>query len=412
LCYNRDVRIVLFTGKGGVGKTSVAAATALRAAELGYKTIIFSTDAAHSLGDSFDMPLGPEPVPVAPNLWGQEAELTHSLATFWDSIQRWLTAVLVWRGVDQTVAQEIAILPGMEELANLLYIQRYFEQGDYQTIIVDCAPTGETLRLLSFPEVLRWWMDKVLPWERRAASVMRPFAKRFLGMPFPEDAVFDATQELFLNLGKLSETLTDPDTVSVRLVVNPEKMVIKEAQRTHTYLSLYGYSTDLVICNRVIPDAVGDSYFSSWKAAQARYLRIVEEGFSPIPIRTVPLLSQEVVGLPMLRQMAEALYGRDDPTQLFYRGQAQRVERRDGHFYLTIALPFTSKESIDIMQNGDELVVQVGSYRRNIILPRTLVGLGVAEARFQGDRLLIKFRGKGDGGDGGDGKDTGGKPGA
>ena len=400
-----NVRIILFTGKGGVGKTSVAAATALKAAELGYKTIVFSTDAAHSLGDSFDIPLGPEPVPIAPNLWGQETEITHSLGTYWTKIQAWLTAILVWRGVDQTVAQEIAILPGMEELANLLYIQSYFEKGEYQAVIVDCAPTGETLRLLSFPEVLRWWMEKVLPWERRAASVMRPFAKRILNMPLPDDAVFAATQELFTNLENLSDILTDPKVVSVRLVVNPEKMVIKEAQRTHTYLSLYGYSTDLVVCNRVIPDEVEDSYFRSWKVAQSKYLQAVEQGFAPIPIRTVPLLPEEVVGLPMLRLMAEALYGADDPVQLFYTGQAQRVEKRDGSYYLDIALPFTSKESIDITQNGDELVVQVGAYRRNVILPRTLVGLVVAEARFQGDRLLIRFRGNGDG------KNTGDKPG-
>ncbi|MDP6782525.1 MAG: ArsA family ATPase, partial [Dehalococcoidia bacterium] len=216
------MRIVLFTGKGGVGKTSVAAATALRASEMGYKAIVFSTDAAHSLGDSFDFPLGPEPVAIAPNLWGQETDLSHSMSTYWSKIQAWLTAILVWRGVDSTVAQEIAILPGMEELANLLYIQKYFETGEYQAIIVDCAPTGETLRLLSFPEMLRWWMDKVLPWERRAATVMRPLAKRLLDMPFPDDGVFESTQELFRNLDELSTTFADPDVVSVRLVVNPE----------------------------------------------------------------------------------------------------------------------------------------------------------------------------------------------
>jgi arsenite-transporting ATPase len=398
------MRIILFTGKGGVGKTSVAASTALRASEMGYRTIVFSTDAAHSLGDSFDVPLGPEPVAIAPNLWGKETDIGHSMGTYWSKIQAWLTAILVWRGVDNTVAQEIAVLPEMEELANLLYIQNYFETGEYQAIIVDCAPTGETLRLLSFPEMLRWWMDKVLPWERRAASVMRPLAKRLLDMPFPDDGVFESTQELFRNLEELSATLTDPDAVSVRLVVNPEKMVIKEAQRTHTYLSLYGYSTDLVVCNRLIPAEVSDGYFRSWKEAQSKYLQTVEEGFAPVPIRTVPLLPEEVVGMPMLRQMAEILYREDDPIQVFYRGQAQRMEQRDGAFYLDIALPFTFRESIDIMQNGDELVVQVGAYRRNIILPRTLVGKKVDEARFQGDRLLIRFKRSGDG------KDTGGKP--
>ena len=385
------MRVLLYSGKGGVGKTTVAAATAVRSAELGYRTIVLSTDAAHSLADSFDISLTSDHQPIAPNLWGQETDISKTIETYWRDIQDWVAALMAWRGIEQIMADELAVFPGMEELANLLYITDYYNSGDYDVIIVDCAPTGETLRFLSFPEVLGWWMDKLFPIGRTAITVARPFVRHVVGIPVPDDSVFQSIEKLYTQLDKMRVLLTDPQKSSVRLVVNPEKMVVKEAQRSFTYLNLYGYATDLVICNRFIPEEVVDRYFESWKEAQKRNYQMIEECFSPIPILSAPLMGQEVVGIPMLQLMAEALYGDRDPTEIFFKGRAHDIEKDDGHYVLTLDLPFVTKKDISMVRHGDELVVQVGSYKRNIILPRTLADLAVTDARFDSEQLRIRF---------------------
>ena len=385
------MRVILFTGKGGVGKTSVAAATALRSAELGYRTIVLSTDTAHSLSDSFDIPLGSEPRLIIPNLWGQETELFQTLETRWGSVQRYLSALLAWRGIDEMAAEEMAAFPGMEELANLLYIVHYQDEGQYDVIIIDCAPTGETLRLLSFPDMMHWWMTRMFPIGRKVVGVVYPLAKALVDMPLPGEEVFASVEELYSELDKMRTLLTDAEKTSLRLVVNPEKMVIKEAQRTFTYLNLYGYFTDLIICNRLIPEQVKDDYLQAWKDNQIKYHQLISECFAPLPISDVPLMEQEVVGIPMLRAMAEAVYGGDDPTTIFFRGQAQDIQKEDKHYVLTLALPFTSKEKISLLQSGDELTIQVASFRRNVILPRALRGLAVNEAKLEEGKLKIKF---------------------
>jgi arsenite-transporting ATPase len=385
------MRILLYTGKGGVGKTTVAAATAVRLAELGYRTVVMSTDLAHSLSDSFDRPLGPEPVKLGPNLWAQETDIYYNLRTYWGTVQRWLNDLLAWRQVDEMVADEVSILPGMEELANLLWINRHRERGQFDVVVVDCAPTGETLRLLSFPEIGRWWVEKILPVHRAAAQIVRPLVRAASGLPMPENEVYDAVQELFDQLDKLHAMLVSPELTSVRLVMNPEKMVIKEAQRTYTYFNLFGYPCDLVICNRVIPNSVSDEHFLAWKQSQARHLDEIEQRFSPMPILEVPLFKDEVVGLDQLREFAGALYGEDDPSRVHWRGRTQHVEKRDGGYVLRLPLPFTEKPDVTLTKVGDELVVQVGQHKRNLILPRILVGLETAGARFEGDELEVKF---------------------
>src|SRR5919199_236709 len=303
------MRIVVYTGKGGVGKTSVAAATAVRSAPLGYRTVVLSTDLAHSLADSLDVALGPEPQQIATNLWAQETDIYNNLETHWGDVQKWLNAVLRWSGeVDHLVADELTVLPGMDELANLLWINRHRESGDFDTIVVDAAPTGETLRLLSFPDVMRWWMQRIFPIQRRAMGIAQPLISTFVDMPLPSEQVYDSIERLFGQLDHLHRMLIDPRLTSVRLVLNPTKMVVAEAQRTSTYFHLFGYPSDLVIANRVLPPEVTDPYFQAWKDTQARYLRRVEEGFHPLPIRQVPLFENEVVGLDALRRMARALY--------------------------------------------------------------------------------------------------------
>lgn len=385
------MRIVLYTGKGGVGKTSVAAATALRCADLGYRTIVISTDAAHSLADSFDLPLGPEPTLVAPNLWGQELDVLYQMDKYWGNAQRYFATVLAWRGLDDLIAEELAVLPGMEELASLLQIVHLHDDCDYEVIIVDCAPTGATLQLLSFPEVARWYLEKIFPFERKAVQLSRPILRAVTDLPIPDEELFDTIAALILQLTRMHTLLSDPQKASVRLVLNPEKMVIKEAQRTFAYLNLYGYPTDAVISNRLIPDRVHDSYFDSWKESQEKYSRMIEEAFSPLPIFKVPLFDQEVVGLAMLRRMAESIYGDGDPTKVYFIGRTHSVEKKNGCYILRLLLPFVEKQDLQLTRSGDELIVHIGNRKRNLILPRVLASLDIQSAKFDKDTLMITF---------------------
>jgi arsenite-transporting ATPase len=385
------MRIILYTGKGGVGKTSVAAATALRCAELGYRTIVLSTDAAHSLADSFDLALAAEPKEIKPNLWGQEVDVYYQMAKYWSTVQGYMTEVFAWRGLDDVVAEEMTAFPGMEELASLLEIVFHHDSGRYDVIIIDAAPTGETLKLLTFPEVARWWLEKIFPIQRRAAQLLRPMAQPLLNIPLPSDEFFGAIKDGAQQLTRMHDLLSDPAKSTIRLVLNPEKMVIKEAQRTYTYLNLYDYPVDLVISNRIIPTDIQDAYFTSWKEIQARYGLAVEEAFSPLPIRKIPLFDQEVVGEAMLRAMAQAVFGDDDPTRIFFQGKAHNIAKSDGGYTLTVPLPLVSKEAVDLTRIQDELVIRIGNFRRNLILPRALMPLPVTEARLEANELRLRF---------------------
>lgn len=385
------MRIMLYTGKGGVGKTTIAAATALKCAELGYRTLVMSTDTAHSLADSLDMTAGQTPTAIADNLWAQETELTATANEQWATIQQWFTTLLAWRGVKDIVAEEVAFLPGMEELAYLLYLVDYAESGRYDVIVVDSAPTGETMRLLGFPEVLDWWMKRLFPVQRQVARVIRPIIKPLMKVPVPDEDVLDSVQQLFPQINKIRNLIADPEITSIRLVVNPEKMVIKETQRAFTYLNLYGYATDCVVCNRLIPESVTDPYFSYWKANQEQYCKEIEERFAPLPVFYLPLLEQEVVGLDMLKKTADELYQDRDPVKILYRGNPYSFQKENGNYSLCFDLPYADKKDISLIKNDDELIIQVGAYRRNIVLPRTIKNLGVKGARFEDQKLVIRF---------------------
>jgi arsenite/tail-anchored protein-transporting ATPase len=386
------MRIILYTGKGGVGKTSAAAATALRCAELGYRTVVLSTDSAHSLSDSFEVELGPEPVAVAPNLWGQEVDVHYSMQKYWTDLQRYMAAVFSWRGVGSMLAEEIAVIPGMEEGTSLLWVNQHHLEGKYDVIIVDCAPTAETLRLLGLPDVGRWWFERIFPIGRRAALTLGPIARPFLdNMPLPDRETFEAVEKLFDELDKIHRLLTDPDTSSMRLVVNPEKMVIKEAQRTYTYLNLYGYVTDAIVCNRVMPSDAAGSYFGAWLGAQGKYLQMIDEAFAPLPVYTAPYFEQEVAGIPMLRRLADALFAQGDPAQIMFHGQAYRIEGSEAGYTLVVPLPFTEKKDVSLLHRGDELTLQAGAYRRSFVLPRVLAERQVQGAKFVEHELRIRF---------------------
>ena len=385
------MRVLVYTGKGGVGKTSVAAATGLRSARLGHRTIVLSTDAAHSLGDSYQTRLGPEPTKLADNLWAQEIDALHEMERNWGKIQDYLGRLLSLPGMNQIAVEELTVFPGTEELFSLLAICRHVRGGAYDVIIVDCAPTGETLRLLSYPDVLRWWMDRIFPMQRRAMKILRPMAQPLLSVPLPTDDVFEATQALFNEIVFVHQVLTDTASSSVRLVLTPESMVISEARRSFTYLNLFGFRTDAVIVNRVVPDEVTDDYFRRWKASQEKQLHKVEEAFGPVPILLVPLYGEEVLGLDMLDKMGRACFGDRDPTEIFFARWPQTIVRSGDVTTLTVLLPFVGKGEIAVTRVGAELVVNVGDRRRTILLPRSLAGRELLKARFEDDLLKMDF---------------------
>jgi arsenite-transporting ATPase len=390
-------RILLYTGKGGVGKTSIAAATSLLSARRGYRTIVLSTDIAHSLADAFDIPLGPEPTFIEQNLWGQEPDVYHNIARYWATIQRYMAELFAWRGLDAVLAEEMTVLPGMDELGNLLWIADHVESGDYDVIVVDAAPTGETLRLLSLPEASRWWIERIAPIGRRVSRIGRPMLERLIGVPMPRDEVFAAAERLLNRLDKVHRLLADPAQSSVRIALALEKLSIVEAQRSFTYFHLFGYPSDLVVCNRVLPAGLdGDGAFGTLRATQQRYLPEVVSQYAPVPVRTVPQFDREMIGVDRLAEIGKALFGEEDPTTFFYRGRPYRVVAEDGGHVLEVALPFTSRDAVQLTRNGDELLLQVDGLRRTIVLPRALVDAPTMGAKMEDGVLRIRFQGRAD----------------
>jgi arsenite-transporting ATPase len=385
------VRVLLFTGKGGVGKTTVAAATAVRAAQEGRRTLVMSTDPAHSLADSFEVPIGSEPTRIAPDLWAQQIDAQERLEENWREIQDYIVQLMNWSGTDTIQAEELTVIPGIDEIFALIDVKRHVESGRFDVLVVDCAPTAETLRLLSLPEVMNWYIERIFPVERRIVKTVRPLVSRVTSLPIAGDRVFEAIERLHGNLDAVKQILTDEKVASVRLVVNPEKMVIAEARRTYTYLGLFGYRVDAVVVNRVLPPDVTDPYFGKWKDIQAEHLATVHESFAPLPILQARLFDREMVGMRLLAEMADEVYGDRDAMAILFRDDPIRVRKRVGGYLLTLRLPFASRDEMDIHRRGEELFVRVGSYKRNLILPQTLKRLSVREANVTGDRLEIAF---------------------
>ncbi|MHC4691210.1 MAG: ArsA family ATPase [Planctomycetota bacterium] len=386
------MRVILFTGKGGVGKTTIAAASAMRVAELGHKTLVVSTDAAHSLGDSFDVKLGNSPTKVANKLWAQEVNVLEEIAANWKTVQEYMASFFKSRGVEDILAEEMAVLPGMDELFGLLHLHRAKQTNQYDCVIVDCAPTGQTLRLLSLPEVSRWWMQKIFPVERKVAKTLRMMRKKtILTIPVPDDALYASIQELFDNIGALKELLADPKKTSVRIVLNPEKIILEETQRAYTYLNLYGYPVDCVVANRILPDEVTDSYFSSWRKTQSKYMSKIENVFSPLPVLKSKLMRSEIVGTKRLSRLGKYIYGSDDPSRIYYDQIPQQVITEQDGYVLVIQLPFVKKAGLDILRNEDQLTVRIGNYRREILLPATLSLLQIGKAKLESNELRISF---------------------
>lgn len=389
------MRVLLMTGKGGVGKTSVAAATGLRCAELGYKTLVLSTDPAHSLADSFDMELGHEPRLVQPNLWGAELDALMELEGNWGAVKRYITDVLQARGLEGIEAEELAILPGMDEIFSLVRMKRHHDEGEYDVLIIDSAPTGTALRLLSLPEVAGWYMRKLYKPFQAVSEVLRPLVEPLFrpvaGFSLPTREVMDAPYEFYEQLVDLEKVLTDATTTSVRLVTNPEKMVIKESLRAHAYLSLYNVGTDLVIANRIIPEEVQDPFFQRMKEKQQEYKQEIHDDFRPLPVKEVPLFAEEMCGLEALHRLKDTLYKDEDPAQVYYKETTLRVVQEDSNYSLELYLPGIPKDKIELSKSADELNIRIGNHRRNLVLPQALAALQPSGAKMEDDYLKIRF---------------------
>jgi arsenite-transporting ATPase len=391
------VRIIVFTGKGGVGKTSVAAATALGISRQGARTLVMSTDPAHSLSDAFETEISSDLSEIAPGLHGQQIDAQERLEQQWRDIQEFMTDFLSWAGADPVAAEEIIALPGIEEVFSLTDLRRHADEGAFDCIVVDCAPTAETLRLLSLPEIARWYIERVFPIERRVVKVVRPVLERVTSMPMASDRVYKAVERLYTNLDQVGRILTDGKRSSIRIVVNPEKMVIAEARRLFTYLALFGYRVDAVIANRLLPETVEDPYFAKWKKIQAAHLDTIRESFAPVPVFTSRLYEEEMVGSELLGELCAEVYEEHDPMAVLHEDEPMRVRRDEaGRMVLELRLPF-AEERFDLSRKDDDLIVTVGSHRRSIMLPQSLRRRAVVDAAFEGPVLRIYF-----GDDGGD----------
>jgi arsenite/tail-anchored protein-transporting ATPase len=384
-------RVLLLTGKGGVGKTTSAAATALRCAAAGHRTLVLSTDPAHSLADAFDMKLGAQPTEIADRVSGQQLDAQARLEASWSELRAYLSTLFQWVGVQAIEAEELSVLPGLDEVFALGDLRDHLESGLWDVIVVDCAPTAETLRLLTLPEVLSWWMDRLFPLSRQVSRLVGPALSLSTSLPVPDVSVFDALQRFYDRIDAVRKVLNDPTQTTVRLVVNPERMVIAEARRTYTYLSLFGYQVDAVIANRMLPDEITDPWFDAWKESHASHLADIEAAFAPLPVLRVPLAPSELAGIEALDGFGRELYGDRDPAIAMHEGTPLQVSQRDGAWVLTIELPFAEKDEVALSRKGDELLVRIGGHRRAILLPDSLRRRRVVDAVVDRGRLEVVF---------------------
>lgn len=385
------MRVLLFTGKGGVGKTTTAAATALHLAAQGKRVVVTSADPAHSLGDSLVADLGSQPTEVVENCWAQQLDGRERMEENWAEIRDWMIDVFDWAGVDEIAAEELAVLPGLEELFSLTEIDTLARTDEFDVIVVDCAPTAETIRFLSLPEILGWYMDRFFPTTRRLNRMVGPLVSRLSSLPVADDAVFVAGKRFFDRIDAVRELLSDPRVTSVRMVLNPESMVIAEARRTYTYLSMFGYQVDAVIVNRVVPAEVGGDWIDRWRQSQLRNMEEIETSFAGIPQFHAAHGGAEVLGPGALVDFAAGLWGDTDPAGRLVAARPIRLDKVDDGFVLSLAMPFAEGDEIELSRNGDDLFVALGPHRRCLALPDSLARREIAGAAMEGDFLAVRF---------------------
>lgn len=391
------MRIIFFAGKGGVGKTSIAAATGIKVAEAGHRTVVMSLDVAHSLSDIFDLNKGlidqdrGSLTKIKKNLWIQELDIQEEIEKNWGDIHKYLSTLLNTTGLDEILAEELAILPGMEEVSMLLHINRYVRTKKFDVILLDCAPTGESLRFISIPTTLDWYMKKIFKIERAIARYARPLAKRLYDVPLPGEDYFDAIEFLFERLRGVDEILVDPKITTVRLITNPEKIVLKETQRAFMYFSLYKMSIDAIIMNRILPDSVNEKYFKDWRKSQKDYIKKAESYFSPIPLFPVDLFRGEVLGFDSLKALADQIYKERNPLERFFDGEPYSFVKVNGKYQLRVKLPFIGKGDVELNKISDELIIRVGSFKRHVLLPRQVAASNSVKAKLDGEYLSVHF---------------------
>jgi len=393
------MRILLFSGKGGVGKTSLAAATGLELSRLGYRTLVMSVDPAHSLADAFDLETDlfhgktGDPYPISDRLAIHEVNIQKEIKRHWKEISSYVVSVLRTTGISDVEAEELAILPGMEELSAMMWVNQFRREQLYDVIVLDCAPTAESMRFVSMPTTLEWYMKHIFPFQRGIIRAVRPIANRVSPVELPTEGYFSNIQQLFAKLDGIAELLEDPAQTSVRLVTNPERMVLRETQRAFVYFSLHGLTVDSIIVNRVLPQAVTDAWFEEWRASQARVLEEIDAYFAPVEVTRVPLFTHEVLGRERLEELARALYvAGEDPARVVRTEAPYTFTKQDGHYEVKLRLPFAAKGEVGLFKKGDELVVEIGTLRRHIGLPTSMAGLAPARARLENRILTVEMK--------------------
>jgi arsenite-transporting ATPase len=393
------MRILLFSGKGGVGKTSLAAATGLQLSRLGYRTLVMSVDPAHSLADAFDLETDlfhgktGDPYPIDGRLAIHEVNIQKEIKQHWREISSYVISVLRTTGISDVEAEELAILPGMEELSAMMYVNQFRREERYDVIVLDCAPTAESLRFVSMPTTLEWYMKHIFPFQRGLLKAVRPLANRVSPVELPSDNYFANVQALFGKLDGVGELLEDAKITSVRLVTNPERMVLRETQRAYVYFTLHGLTVDGIIVNRVLPSAVKDAWFQEWRASQGRILEEIQAYFAPAPVKRVPLFTHEVMGRERLEELAGAMYGeKEDPAAVGRTEAPYTFAKRDGHYEIRLRLPFAVKGEVGLFKKGDELVVEIGTLRRHIGLPVSMAALSPARATLENRILTVEMK--------------------
>lgn len=362
------MRIILFTGKGGVGKTTVAAATALKSAKEGKKTLVISTDPAHSLSDALNISLSPEPTKIQENLYAQEMDLYYSMKKYWGNLRSLILTLFRWKGMDKVLAEELSAIPGMEEGSAFMWIEKYYSENEYDVVIIDSAPTGETLTLLTLPQVTQWWVTKAIPFKNFAIKTVGKGIRKTTGVPL--DKGYEELLNLFNKLEKIHDIFSNPEITSIRIVANPEKMVINESKRAYTYLQLYGYNVDAVIVNRILPPSANNPFFEQYFTAQEEYLDTIEKGFHPLPILKVEHQGHEVFGMDKLYKIADSIYDEKNSTNVMFKESPYKISDIKNGYLIELKLQFLNTNELKVNKFGDELVVEVKNKRQNIFLPR------------------------------------------
>jgi arsenite-transporting ATPase len=382
------MRIILFTGKGGVGKTTTAAATAIQCAKQGKKTLIISTDPAHSLSDSLDMDLTPEPTEVGENLWCMEFDVYYSMKKHWGNMKEMMRAIFKFQGIDNVIAEELSVLPGMEEAAAFLWLEKFYREDEYDVIVIDSAPTGETLTLLSLPQVTKSWLTKAFPGQKFAVRTLGKVVRKTTGIPL--DKGYEEMQAMFDKLEFIQKIFLDPAITSMRIVANPERMVVQEAKRAYSYLQLYGYNVDAVVVNRIIPQ-IDNEWLNGYIVKQDEYLEEIRESFEPIPIFKVPHQGKEVFGMPLLEAIGASIYGDADPSTVFHQDKPIQVESIKDGFVVKMKIPFIKEEEFELRKFGDELIIDINNRRKSVFLPKFANYMQLVEHSYESPVLTIKL---------------------